>query len=315
MILMRDEWFLGFSGVTCVVFLLYGETLFARLAEPAWLALIFLWLFTAMLGSALSVVRLAEQLAIRLGEPYGTLLLTLSVTFVEVTSIAAIMSHGANNPTLARDTMFAVAMIILNGMVGLSLLVGGWRHREQQYNLQGANAYLGVIIPLAVLSLVMPDFTQTTPGPILSHILHGGRLKEARRSLARTRAESALPSGLAQSLDQVGMVFWPKPRHTVSDIHVECGRRERDGLIQRFLCFRSPTELTKRGGRPAIDHRKIGVRPDQLFCRLDRLLVFSGEIKTAGNVQQTYRRKRIARIEPNTRLDRREPLLRPSRED
>ena len=106
MILMRDEWFLGFSGVTCVLFLLYGETLFARLAEPAWLALIFLWLFTAMLGSALSVVRLAEQLAIRLGEPYGTLLLTLSVTFVEVTSIAAIMSHGA---------------IILNGMVGLSL--------------------------------------------------------------------------------------------------------------------------------------------------------------------------------------------------
>ena len=169
MIAMRDEWFLGFSGVTCVLFLLYGETLFARLAEPAWLALIFLWLFTAMLGSALSVVRLAEQLAIRLGEPYGTLLLTLSVTFVEVTSIAAIMSHGANNPTLARDTMFAVAMIILNGMVGLSLLMGGWRHREQQYNLQGANAYLGVIIPLAVLSLVMPDFTQTTPGPILSH--------------------------------------------------------------------------------------------------------------------------------------------------
>ena len=164
---MRDEWFLGFSGVTCLVFLLYGETLFARLAEPAWLALIFLWLFTAVLGSALSVVRHAEQLAMRLGEPYGTLLLTLSVTFVEVTSIGAIMLHGANNPTLARDTMFAVAMIILNGMVGLSLLVGGWRHREQQYNLQGANAYLGVIIPLAVLSLVMPDFTQTTPGPTL----------------------------------------------------------------------------------------------------------------------------------------------------
>jgi len=168
-IVMRDEWFLGFTVVTCMVFLLYGETLFARLGEPACLAIVFLWLFMAVLGSALSVVRHAEQLAMRLGEPYGTLLLTLSVTFVEVTSIAAIMSHGANNPTLARDTMFAVAMIILNGMVGLSLLVGGWRHREQQYNLQGANAYLGVIIPLAVLSLVMPDFTQTTPGPILSH--------------------------------------------------------------------------------------------------------------------------------------------------
>jgi Ca2+:H+ antiporter len=167
--LLREEGFLGFTGVACLVFLLYGETLFARLAEPAWLALIFLWLFTAILGSALSIVRHAEHLAMRLGEPYGTLLLTLSVTFVEVTSIAAIMLHGANNPTLARDTLFAVAMIILNGMVGLSLLIGGWRHREQQYNLQGANAYLGVIIPLAVLSLILPDFTVTTPGPLLSH--------------------------------------------------------------------------------------------------------------------------------------------------
>jgi Ca2+:H+ antiporter len=167
--LLREEGFLGFTAVTCLVFQLYGETLFARLAEPAWLVLIFLWLFTAVLGSALSIVRHAEHLAMRLGEPYGTLLLTLSVTFVEVTSIAAIMLHGANNPTLARDTLFAVAMIILNGMVGLSLLIGGWRHREQQYNLQGANAYLGVIIPLAVLSLILPDFTQTTPGPLLSH--------------------------------------------------------------------------------------------------------------------------------------------------
>jgi Ca2+:H+ antiporter len=166
---LHDERFLGFTGVTCLVFLLYGETLFAPLAEPAWLAFIFLWLFTAVLGSALSIVRHAEHLAMRLGEPYGTLLLTLSVTFVEVTSIAAIMLHGANNPTLARDTLFAVAMIILNGMVGLSLLIGGWRHREQQYNLQGANAYLGVIIPLAVLSLILPDFTVTTPGPLLSH--------------------------------------------------------------------------------------------------------------------------------------------------
>jgi len=167
--LIRDEWFLGFSGVTCVVFLLYGENLFSRLPAPTWLAIVFIWLFAAVLGSALSAVRHAEQLAIHLGEPYGTLLLTLSVTFVEVMAIAAVMLHGANNPTLARDTMFGVSMIILNGMIGSSLLVGGWRHREQRYNLQGANAYLGVIIPLAVLSLVLPDYTQTTPGPILSH--------------------------------------------------------------------------------------------------------------------------------------------------
>jgi len=72
-----------------------------------------------------------------------------------------------------RDTLFAVVMIILNGMVGLSLLLGGWRHREQQYNLQGANAYLSVIIPLAVLSLMLPNYTVTTPGPTLSSVQEG----------------------------------------------------------------------------------------------------------------------------------------------
>ena len=138
------------------------------LLQQLWLALIFLWLFAVILGSVSNVVRHAEHLAARLGEPYGTLILTLAVTAIEVASICAMLLHGANNSTLVRDTLFAVVMIILNGMVGLSLLVGGWRHREQQYNLQGANAYLGVIIPLAVLSLMLPNFTVTTPGPTLS---------------------------------------------------------------------------------------------------------------------------------------------------
>jgi Ca2+:H+ antiporter len=166
---LRSEWFLAASLGTSLAFLLWGGALLRGLAAPGWLAFIFLWLFAVILGSALSVVRHAERVAVRLGEPYGTLLLTLSVTFVEVASISAIMMHGENNPTLTRDTLLAVVMIILNGMVGLSILVGGWRHREQHYNLQGANAYLGVIIPLVVLSLIMPNYTQTTPGPILSH--------------------------------------------------------------------------------------------------------------------------------------------------
>jgi Ca2+:H+ antiporter len=165
----RQEWFLGFSALTSLTFLLFGDTLFGGLGRPLWLGLIFLWLFAAILGSSLAVVRHAEHLAARLGEPLGTLLLTLSVTFIEVASISAIMLHGANNPSLARDTLFAVVMIILNGMVGLSLLLGGWRHREQQYNLQGANAYVAVIVTLIVLTLILPDFTQTTPGPYLSH--------------------------------------------------------------------------------------------------------------------------------------------------
>ncbi|WP_411196784.1 calcium:proton antiporter, partial [Rhizobium sp.] len=119
---------------------------------------VFAWLFAAVLGSALSVVRHADHLAERLKEPYGTLILTLAITSIEVMAISAVMLHGENNPTLARDTLFAVVMIILNGMVGLSLLLGAWRRPEQQHNLQGANAYLGVIVPLATLSLVMPTF-------------------------------------------------------------------------------------------------------------------------------------------------------------
>jgi Ca2+:H+ antiporter len=130
--------------------------------------LVFAWLFAAVLGSCLSVVRHADRVAEVLGEPYGTLILTLSVTSIEVMSITAVMLHGANNPTLVRDTLFSVVMVILGGMAGLSLLIGGWRHREQHYNLQGANAYLGVIIPLAVLTLTLPNFTTTTAGPTLS---------------------------------------------------------------------------------------------------------------------------------------------------
>ena len=139
-----------------------------QLSNPLWLGFIFAWLFVVILGAAFSVVLHAEHLAVRLGEPYGTLILTLAVTAIEVASISAMLLHGTNNSTLVRDTLFAVVMIVLNGMVGLSLLLGGWRHREQQYNLQGANAYLGVIIPLAVLSLMLPNYTVTTPGPTLS---------------------------------------------------------------------------------------------------------------------------------------------------
>jgi Ca2+:H+ antiporter len=165
---VREERFLAVGLVTSLVFLGFGSQLMERLGDPLWLTLIFAWLFTAVLGSIMGVVRHADNLAVRLGEPYGTLILTLSVISIEVISISTVMLHGENNPTLARDTLFAVIMIIPNGMVGLCLLVGGWRHHEQQYNLQGANAYLSVIIPLAVLSLILPNFTVSTEGPTLS---------------------------------------------------------------------------------------------------------------------------------------------------
>jgi len=166
--LPREDRFFAASVATCIAFELGGARIFAGLANPLWLGCVFTWLFCVVLGSSLAVVRHADQLAERLGEPYGTLILTLAINFIEVMSISAVMLHGDNNPTLTRDTLFAVVMIILNGMVGLSLLVGGWRHLEQHYNLQGANTYLGVIIPLVVLSLLLPNYATTEQNPVLS---------------------------------------------------------------------------------------------------------------------------------------------------
>lgn len=168
--IVTREWFLAISLTTCAVFLMFGETLFLGLSDYGTLALLFVWLFAVVIGSSLGVVRHAEAVSERLGEPYGTLVLTLSITAIEVMSITAVMIHGDNNPTLVRDTLFSVVMILMGGMTGLSLLLGAIRHREQTINLQGANAYLGVIVPLAVLTLVLPDFTSSTDGPTLSGV-------------------------------------------------------------------------------------------------------------------------------------------------
>ena len=129
---------------------------------------IFAWLFAVILWSARCVVRHADCLAVKLGEPYGTLILTLSAISIEVVMISTAMLHGQNNPTLGRDAVFAVMMIALNGLVGLSLLLGGLRYREQHYNIQGVNAYLNVIMALAVLGLILPNFTTSTSGPTFS---------------------------------------------------------------------------------------------------------------------------------------------------
>ena len=95
-----------------------------------------------MLWLSFNVVHHADGLAIKLGEPYGTLILTLSVITIEVIMLTAVMLTSANKPALGRDMMFAVLMIVLNGLVGVSLLRGGFRHLEQTHNLQGANTLL-----------------------------------------------------------------------------------------------------------------------------------------------------------------------------
>jgi Ca2+:H+ antiporter len=153
---------------TVAIFFTAGNRLLENITYPFLLLVAFIWLLATILWSAISVVRHADCLAIKFGEPYGTLILTLSAIAIEVTMISMAMLHGANNPTLARDAMFAVIMIALGGLVGLSLLLGGLRHREQHYNLQGANSYLNVIMALAVLGLVLPNFTTSTSEPTFS---------------------------------------------------------------------------------------------------------------------------------------------------
>jgi len=165
---VRGEFALVIGLGTAAIFYATGNRFVENITHPIGLIVVFLWLFMVILWAALSVVRHADCLAVKCGEPYGTLILTLAAIGIEVTMICTAMLHGANNPTLGRDAMFAVVMIALGGLVGLSLLLGGLRYREQHYNLQGVNSYLNVIMTLAVLGLVLPNFTTSTSGPTFS---------------------------------------------------------------------------------------------------------------------------------------------------
>ncbi|HEY5705206.1 MAG TPA: hypothetical protein VIS96_06505 [Terrimicrobiaceae bacterium] len=151
------------AWVTVALFLFFGYSWLADLSSTLRVAGLLVWLFAVILWCASGVVQEADHLAELLGEPLGTLVLTLSIVIIEVVLIAAVTFGSEAASTLGRDTMFAVLMIVLNGVVGLALLLGGLRHNEQAYNLQGAVAYLAVIIPLSVIALILPNFTQAEP--------------------------------------------------------------------------------------------------------------------------------------------------------
>jgi len=161
---LRSFFVLGTAGL----FLLFEHQLLSPGLSPAMSIAVFLWLFAAVVIGALTVVASADELAVMLGEPYGTLILTLSVGSIEIMTIGAVMLTGEANPTLARDTMFSVVMIVMNGLIGLALLLGGLRYREQGYNFPGVNAYLSLIVALGTLGMILPNYTTTTLGPTLS---------------------------------------------------------------------------------------------------------------------------------------------------
>lgn len=158
------------AWATVITFLIFGGIWLADLQSPVKSVALFVWLFTIIAWCAFGVIEHAEHLAELLGEPLGTLILTLSIIIIEVALIAAVMLTSDASPTLGRDTMFALLMIILNGVVGLALLLGGIRHHEQEYNLQGAAAFFALIVPLSVIALVLPNFTRSTQEPSLAGV-------------------------------------------------------------------------------------------------------------------------------------------------
>jgi Ca2+:H+ antiporter len=120
-----------------------------------------------LIACVLAAVHHAEVVAHRVGEPFGTLVLALAVTIIEVALIVSLMLTGGEGAaSLARDTVFAAVMIILNGMVGVSLLLGASRHGEQAFGLYGVNASLAALATIAVLALVLPNTTTSIAGPI-----------------------------------------------------------------------------------------------------------------------------------------------------
>jgi len=119
-----------------------------------------------LIGSVLAAVHHAEVIAHKVGEPFGTLVLAIAVTVIEVSLIVSLMlSNAGDATTLARDTVFAAIMIILNFIIGICLLAGAVRHHEQRFTLKGMTAALGVLAAMAVLSLVLPNYTSSTSGP------------------------------------------------------------------------------------------------------------------------------------------------------
>jgi Ca2+:H+ antiporter len=155
-------------AVTAALFGVFSDRWLVDLSNPVRAGLLFAWLVGAIVwGRSRPCGWRATWGA------YGTLILTLSAQSIKVMTLAMMMLSGLSNPTLARNTIFSVAMIVLNGLLGLSLLLGGGRFHEQEYNLRGVNAYLSLILTLAVFALLLLNFTNSSAGPSFSRAQEG----------------------------------------------------------------------------------------------------------------------------------------------
>jgi len=142
-------------------FILHGEI-------AAWMVLVAL---PTLFGAVFAAVHQAEIIAHRVGQPFGAIILALAVTIIEVALIVSVLlTAPAGESAVARDTVFAAIMIVLNGIVGLSLFVGGMAHHTQSFRAASASGALGVLGTLAVLCLILPNYTIAVPGPVYAPV-------------------------------------------------------------------------------------------------------------------------------------------------
>lgn len=155
-------WTLAAPGAALAVGL-FGEVALHGETGPLFFVAALPFLFAAVFAA----VHHAETVAHRIGQPFGSIVLALAVTLIEVSLIVSVLlSSPEGESSVARDTVFAAIMIVLNGIVGLCLLVGGARHHAQGFQVQSASSALGVLGTLAVLALVLPNYTHAEPGPV-----------------------------------------------------------------------------------------------------------------------------------------------------
>jgi Ca2+:H+ antiporter len=152
-----------FAWATVALFLVFGGTWLAEPISTPVAAGLFLWLFATMVWSAFGALKVADKLAEILGEPLGSLVLTLTIIGLEGVLIGIAILTSDAGATIGRDTLLGANMIMINLAGGLALFLGGLRHKEQTYNFQGTSAYLAVVITLCTLGFILPNYTEAKP--------------------------------------------------------------------------------------------------------------------------------------------------------
>lgn len=149
---------LGGAWAVVGLFMVFGADWLAAPLDAFTASWVFTLLFVTIVAASFGVVREADHLAHQLGEPYGTLILTLSIVSIEVILIASVLLGPGDNPTIGRDSIFAVMMIIMNLVMGICLIAGAAQHGDQEFNAQGTTAYLSMIALLTGVAMVLPNY-------------------------------------------------------------------------------------------------------------------------------------------------------------